>query len=234
MNWEELKVYRKLPKEQLSKAKKDVTKIISDNLAPYGFKLYGRKLIRLSEDLFHVIHLDTRGSWMGASESLKTEIAVVSIYDADVFIKNYELSFRKNIEELIPGLKNYYQITQEYELFSEYMSKKLIEHIIPYFKNFRSCKDILKNKGFDTVEENWHNPSNPNSLIFYAELGNHLNKNLSSILNYKIDFYKSLSQDDSLKELIMLKQNVDNSDWDRVSAFLEMKKSEVLKKLTIK
>lgn len=234
MKWEDLKVYHKIPKENLSQAKKEITKIISDNLARYGFKLYGRKLIRLSNDLFHIIHLDTRGTWMGATESLKTEIAVISVYDTDIFVQNYELTFKRSIEELIPGIKNYYQITQEYKLFSEYLSKKLEDNIIPYFNNFTTSKDILKNEFSGTLAENWHDPGSINNLIFYAELENHINRNLSPIINYKISYLKKLSQDDNLNELIMLKGYVDDSEWNRVSIFLKKKKEEVFRKLKIK
>jgi hypothetical protein len=79
MRWEELKVYRPLTKVELKPAFKDFTKIIAENLKPFGFSLYGRKLIALSNDLLHVIHIDTRGSWSGVSEYFKTEISLVAI-----------------------------------------------------------------------------------------------------------------------------------------------------------
>ncbi len=52
MNWEDLKVYRPLKKEDLKTAYKDFTKIIADNLRADGFELKGRKLIKQSNDLF--------------------------------------------------------------------------------------------------------------------------------------------------------------------------------------
>lgn len=62
MRWEDLKVYKQLTKEELKPAFKDFTKNVADNLKPFGFFLHGRKLIPVSNDLLHVIHLDTRGS----------------------------------------------------------------------------------------------------------------------------------------------------------------------------
>lgn len=87
MRWEDLKVYRPLTKEELKPAFKDFTKIIADNLKPYGFYQYGRKLIAFSDDLLHIIHLDTRGSWAGVSEFFKTEVSVVAVSDKSPFIK---------------------------------------------------------------------------------------------------------------------------------------------------
>ena len=55
MNWEDLKVYRPLKKEELKTAYKDFTKIIAGNLLVDGYKLKGRKLIKQSNDLFHII-----------------------------------------------------------------------------------------------------------------------------------------------------------------------------------
>lgn len=43
-----------------------------------------------------------------------------------------------------PKLKNYYQITKELNLFAEYLSRKIIEIILPYFDKYLSSKDVLK------------------------------------------------------------------------------------------
>ncbi|MNR52045.1 hypothetical protein D3C85_1718220 [compost metagenome] len=90
MNWEDLKFYKTIEKAELNDAKKSIENIIAKNLAPFGFKKFGRKLVRKSNDLIHIIHLDSRGSWSGSSNSLKTEFAIVSIYETDIFVKNFE------------------------------------------------------------------------------------------------------------------------------------------------
>src|SRR5690606_30536247 len=141
MNWEDLKVYRPLKKEELKTAYKDFTKIIADNLLVDGYELKGRKLIKQSNDLFHIIHLDTRGSWMGISDSFKTEISICSVYDTDTFILNYELTASKKIEDLVPKIRNYYRITQEYLLLADFLTRKIRESILPYFSQYKSSKD---------------------------------------------------------------------------------------------
>jgi hypothetical protein len=144
MNWEDLKFYKHLEKGELSNAKKSIEIIVAEKLAPYGFRKFGRKLIRKSDDLIHIIHLDSRGSWHGSSSSLKTEFAIVSIFDTDILIENFEPISSSYIQHLEPKLKNYYQITKEFNLFAEYLSRKIIEIILPYFDKYLSSKDVLK------------------------------------------------------------------------------------------
>lgn len=143
MNWEDLKVYRPLKKEELKTAYKDFTRIIAENLLLDGYALKGRKLIKQSDDLFYVIHLDTRGSWMGTSDSFETEISICSIYDTDTFILNYELTASKKIEDLVPKIRNHYRISKEYPLLADFLTRKIKESILPYFSQYKSSKDIL-------------------------------------------------------------------------------------------
>ena len=143
MNWEDLKFYKPLAKEELSNAKKSIETVVAEKLMPYGFKKFGRKLIRKSNDLIHIIHLDSRGSWQGSSNTLKTEFAIVSIYDTEILIENFQPISSSYIQNLEPKLKNYYQITKEFNLFAEYISKKIIEIILPYLDKYSNSKDIL-------------------------------------------------------------------------------------------
>ncbi len=145
MKWEDLKVSRSIEKIELTNAKKIIESIISNRLEPYGFRKIGKKLIRKSNDLIHLIFLDSRGSWSGVSNSLKIQVAIVSIYDVDILVNNYEPISNTFIENLKPDLKNYYQITQEYELFAQFISTKIEEIILPYFDKYTSSSDIIKN-----------------------------------------------------------------------------------------
>ena len=144
MNWEDLTVYTPLKKEGLQTAYKDFTKIVAGSLVQDGFELRGRKLIKKSDDLFHIVHLDTRGSWMGTSDSFKTEISICSVYDTDTFVLNYELTASKKIEDLVPKIRNYYRITQEYPLLADFLTRKIRESILPYFSQYQTSKDVLK------------------------------------------------------------------------------------------
>ncbi len=144
MKWEDLKVYKPIEKTELTNAKKLIDSVVSNKLEKYGFRKIGKKLIRKSDDLIHLIFLDSRGSWIGASNSLKIQVAVVSIYDVDVLVNNFEPISNTFIEDLKPDLKNYYQITQEYELFAEFISNKIEEIILPFFDKYNSSTDVLQ------------------------------------------------------------------------------------------
>ncbi len=151
MNWEDLKFYKPLEKGELSNAKKSIEFKIAEKLSPFGFSKFDRKLIRKSNDLIHIIHLDSRRSWSGTSSRLKTEFAIVSIFDTDILVENFEPISNSYIQDLEPNLKNYYQITKEFDLFAEFISRKIIEIILPHFEKYLSSKDVL-NKGIQLGE----------------------------------------------------------------------------------
>lgn len=233
MSWEELKVYKPLTKDELKVAKKEICRIVSENLSPFGFTWKGSKLIRQSEDLFHIIHLDIRGSWMGASKDLTTEISITPIFDKDVFIKNFDFTCRRYIQQLIPNLKNYYQITKEYNLFADFISRKLIDSIIPYFDKYKNSAEVLKRTndfGIDRLTEISEKNQN---LILYCELVNHINNKALEILDFKINYHKN-SMIENTSELEALKIHLLTSNWDEIDNLLEVQKQEVFKKLKIK
>ncbi|KAA9327097.1 hypothetical protein F0P96_17820 [Hymenobacter busanensis] len=144
MKWEDLKVYRPLPKEELRQAFKPFTAAVAAHLAPYGFILLGRKLIRAVNDVMQIIHIDTRGSWMGISATYETGVAVIP-YCSDFFrlTSSSELLWQKPIEEIVPGIKNHYRITAEYVLLAEYLAGRIIRDVLPYFNSINTSAQIL-------------------------------------------------------------------------------------------
>ena len=201
MNWEDLKVYRPLKKEELKTAYKDFTKIVAENLLEDGFELKGRKLFKQSNDLFHIVHLDTRGSWTGISDSFKTEISICSVYDTETFILNYELTASRKIEDLVPNIRNYYRITKEYPLLADFLTRKIREKVLPYFSQYKTSKDILNNRKkfkLDNVSEITERNSN---LILYCEITNKIDKVSSEILSTRLARLRNLKNvDSSIKE----------------------------------
>lgn len=235
MNWEDLKVYRPLRKEDLKKSYKSFIKIIAENLSHLGFKLIGRRLIKKSEDLFHVIHLDTRGSWMGVSDSFKIEIALTSLYDKEVFVKNYELTGSKSIEYIIPNMKDYCRITQEYPLLADFITRKIIEYVLPYFDKYSSSRQILADRDNFKLDNLTQVIERNNNLVLYCELSNNLDIQASNIIESKINLLKKLNKEsDELRELIILLGHLEHKDWAGIKEELSSYKAEVLKKLKIK
>ena len=235
MIWEELKVYRPLKKEVLKESYKRFTSIIAENLSHFGFKLVGRRLIKRSEDLFHVIHLDTRGSWTGLSDSFKTEIAITSIYDKEVFVKNYELTGSKSIESLIPNLKNYYRITEEYPLLADFITRKIIDFVLPYFDKYSSSKQIIGDRTNFKIDNLTQATERNRNLIMLCELSNNQNIQASNIIRSKIDLTQKLNNgSEELKDLVKLLNMLEAENWEGIREVLNSYKAEVFKKLRIK
>ena len=235
MNWEDLKVYRPLKKEELKTAYKDFTKIIADNLLVDGYELKGRKLIKQSNDLFHIIHLDTRGSWMGISDSFKTEISICSVYDTDTFILNYELTASKKIEDLVPKIRNYYRITQEYLLLADFLTRKIRESILPYLSQYKSSKDILNKLSKFKLDNTTEITERNSNLIIYCELANKTDLKSAEILIDRLTKYRKINVDDKIiKHTELLLDLIQKSKWEEVEKLLDDNKRQVFKKLKIK
>jgi hypothetical protein len=236
MRWEELKVYRPLTKEELKPAFKDFTKLIADNLRPFGFALHGRKLIGISSDLLQIIHLDTRGSWAGVSEYFSTEIALIAVSDKSPFIRGFELTGTKKIEDIVKGIADNYRITQEYPLLAEFLTRKIIENVLPYFDRYDNSKKVLSDrKSFkcgDMVQRN-------DNLILFCELQNKIDIEAAKIIDKTFAFYSSLYPDRSqldeyFEELELYKSGLQAPDWIDIERKLDTNKNEVFKKLKIK
>jgi hypothetical protein len=236
MRWEDLKVYRPLTKEGLKPAFKDFAKIIADNLKPFGFALNGRKLIALSNDLLQIIHLDTRGSWAGVSEYFKTEISMVAVSDKSPFIRGFELTGSKQIEDIVVGIRDNYRITEEYSLLAEFLTRKIIENLLPYFDKYDNSKKVLQDRKSFRLG---HMGERNDNLILFCELQNGANIEASKIVDKTLAFYLSLYPEKSqlgeyFQELELYRQALLGKDWTAIEQKLEANKSEVFKKLKIK
>lgn len=235
MNWEDLKVYRPLKKEELKTAYKDFTKIIADNLLVDGYELKGRKLIKQSEDLFHIIHLDTRGSWMGTSDSFKIEISICSVYDTDTLILNYELTAVKKIEDLVPKIRNYYRITQEYTLLADFLTKKIRESILPYFSQYKSSRYVLNQLTKFKLDNTTEITERNSNLILYCELANKTVIKSAEILINRLAKYRKINIDSKIiKQTEQLLGLIQGHQWKEVDNLLNDNKRQVFKKLKIK
>lgn len=230
-----LKSIQTIKEGRIKNSVQDFTKIVAENLLQDGFELKGRKLFKQSNDLFHIVHLDTRGSWTGISDSFKTEISICSVYDTETFILNYELTASRKIEDLVPNIRNYYRITQEYPLLADFLTRKIREKVLPYFSQYKTSKDILNNRKkfkLDNVSEITERNSN---LILYCELTNKIDKVSSEILSTRLARLRNLKNvDSSIKEADDLLHLIQDKNWEKINEILIDNKRQVLKKLKIK
>ncbi|MCW3070784.1 MAG: hypothetical protein JWO44_674 [Bacteroidetes bacterium] len=233
MKWEDLQVYKPLKKEELKSVHKDFIKIIAENLSQYGFQPVGRKLIKQSHDLFHIIHIDTRGRW-SVSDNFKTEISIASIYDTDTFIKNQELTGTKKLEDLIPQIRNHYRITQEYQLLADFLTRKLVEDVLPYFGKYQSSGDILLKRQNFKMDKLTELTERNENLILFCALSNHNESNSSEILDKRItEIKKNYPTSPELPEQEVLRDKIKAQDWINIDEQLRENKTAIFKKLKL-
>jgi hypothetical protein len=234
MTWEDLKVYRPLTKEELKPAFKDFTKIIAENLGHFGFKLKGRKIQRIANDVLQTIHIDTRGSWTGISDNYKIEVSVAPL--CNNFFINGELSGTKRIEDLIPKIRNHSRITQEYKLLADFMTRQIIDKVLDYFDLFNSTQKIIQNpEQFPTGDMGQRNEG----VIIFSALKNHdsksAEKKIDKILNHWGKFSETTNGyfSDYLNDLRFFAKKIKEKDWNSIDRKLTEDEEKVLKKLKL-
>jgi hypothetical protein len=246
MIWEDLKVYKPLKKEDLESAFRDLTKILGQNLKEYGFKKQDRKLYRLSNDILEVIDFDYRGSWTGQNEVFDTNIGLIPLCWPNL-IKDYYLIASKEIKEIDPKIKNHYRICKEYDLLADYLTKRIIKTVLPYFEKYNSTAKIVKNSGdfkYKT-KSGGKDIFKSNFLILFSELKQHKNKKAIKILDNEIDYLTHLmtNSPDSKSQIHIeieldkwkkIKQQVINKNWIDLDLAFKQTESEEIGRLKIK
>ena len=131
--YEKITVFKNLPKEQWKSAYNELNKIIGQNLQEYGFKKKGRKHYRLTNDLLEVIDIDNRGSWTGATYNIQIRVGLVP-YCWEGLSNTYYLVGSKKLEEIDKTIRKHFTISQEYLIFANYLSERIINNIVIFFR----------------------------------------------------------------------------------------------------
>ncbi len=225
MIWEDLKVYKPLKKEDLKTAFRDLTKILGQNLKEYGFKKKDRKLYQLSNDILEIIDFDYRGSWTGQNEFFNTNIGLVPLCWPEL-TKDYYLVASKEIKEIDTKIKNHYRISEEYNLLADYMTRRIVKYVLPYFDKYNSTAKIVKNTGDFKYKTKCggNDIYKSNFLILFSELKQHKVKKAIKILDNEIEYLTHLKTNSpdsiaqshletELRQWETLKQQVINKNW---------------------
>ncbi|WP_271425235.1 DUF4304 domain-containing protein [Aequorivita sinensis] len=233
--FEKIKVFKSLPKEQWKPAYNELNKIIGANLKEYGFKKKGRKHYRLTNDLLEVIDIDNRGSWSGAKDDIEIRIGLVP-YCWEGLTKEYYLVGSKKIEEIDKTIRKHFRISQEYLLLADYLSERIIKNVLPYFDKYNSTKKITSQPyifpyqashlTFDTY--------NSHLLILFSEIKQHkVNKSIE-ILDKLIEISTHFENELELKKWTEIKNLIENKDWKSIDKILTENEHKELNKLKIK
>ena len=233
--FEKIKVFKSLPKEQWKSAYNELNKIIGLNLKDYGFKKKGRKHYRLTNDLLEVIDIDNRGSWSGVKDDIEIRIGIVP-YCWEGLTNEYYLVGSKKIEEIDKTIRKHFRISQEYLLLADYISERIINNVFPFFDKYNSTKKIINqpyifpyqssNFTFDTYNSQY--------LILFSELKQHkLNKSIQ-ILDKLIENCAHFENDEEIRKWEKIKKLIENKDWESIDRILVENEKNELNKLKIK
>lgn len=233
--FEKIKVFKSLPKEQWKPAYNELNKIIGANLKVYGFKKIGRKHYRLTNDLLEVIDIDNRGSWTGAKDDIEIRIGLVPIC-WEGLTNEYYLIGSKKIEEVDKTIRKHFRISEEYLLLADYLSEKLIANALPFFEKYNSTKKITsqpyifpfysKCGGNDIFKSQF--------LILFSELKQHKANNAIEILENEIELHERLENVEIVKQWKKLEELIKKENWTEIDKILAENEQKELKKLKIK
>ncbi len=233
--FEKIKVFKSLPKEQWKPAYNELNKIIGANLKEYGFKKKGRKHYRLTNDLLEVIDIDNRGSWTGATNDMKIRVGLVP-FCWEELTNEYYLIGSKKIEEIDKSIRKYFRISQGYLILADYLSERIINNILPFFEKYNSTEKIVNQSyafpyyskcgGSDIYHSHF--------LILFSELKQHKVKNAIEILDNEIEFHLRLENDEIVNNWAKLKELIENKNWTEIDKILAENERKELNKLKIK
>ncbi|WP_417213199.1 hypothetical protein [Bizionia sp.] len=233
--FEKIKVFKSLPKEQWKPAYNELNKIIGANLKEYGFKKKGRKHYRLTNDLLEIIDIDNRGSWTGAKDNMKIRVGLVP-YCWEGLTNEYYLVGSKKIEEIDKSIRKHFRISQEYLILADYLSERIINNILPFFNKYNSTEKIINQpynfpyyskRGGDDIHKSQF-------LILFSELKQHKVKEAIEILENEIEYNKGLENIEIVYKWKRLKELVETENWTEIDEILSENEKKELNKLKIK
>ncbi|WP_100610721.1 DUF4304 domain-containing protein [Confluentibacter lentus] len=233
--FEQIKVFKSLPKEQWKPAYNELNNIIGENLKKYGFKKKGRKHYRLTNDLLEVIDIDNRGSWTGAKDDIEIRIGLVP-YCWEGLTNEYHLIGSKKIEEIDETIRKHFRISEEYLILADYLSEKLIANALPFFEKYNSTKKITSQPYvFPFYSKCGGNDiSKSQFLILFSELKQHEASKAIEILENEIELHKRLENVEIVTQWGKLKELINKKKWTEIDKILAENERKELNKLKIK
>jgi hypothetical protein len=233
--FEKIKVFNSLPKEEWKPAYNELNKIIGANLKEYGFKKKGRKHYRLTNDLLEVIDVDNRGSWSGAKDDIEIRIGLVP-FCWQGLTNEYYLVGSKSIEEIDKTIRKHFRISKEYLILADYLSERIIKNVLPYFEKYNSTKKITSQPYIFPYQDSHltFDTYNSHLLILFAEIKQHKVDKAIMILKKLIEVSTHFENELELKKWMKIKTLIENNNWESIDKILTENEQRELNKLKIK
>lgn len=230
--FEKIKVFKSLPKEQWKPAYNELNTIIGANLKKHGFKKKGRKHYRLTHDLLEVIDVDNRGSWSGSKDDIEIRIGLVPFCWKGL-TDEYYLIGSKSIEEIDKTIRKHFRISKEYLLLADYLSERIINNVLPFFEKYNSTEKIVNQPYIFPYHSKCggNDIQNSHYLILFSELKQHKINKAIEILNNEIEVNSDDLNQVNWKELKVL---TEAKDWGTIDKIFLENEINTLNKLKIK
>jgi hypothetical protein len=140
--WENLKVYRNLPPEEIPICFEEFAQLLLAELYAYGFKLKEtktlKKLYRVNEEFEQSIHLDNSNRWAKNQKDVHIYVCIKPLYSDNKQLYRIFEAFQVD-----SSFKMFYPITQEFKLLTECISEKIQKYLLPFFDRFSTCQKIV-------------------------------------------------------------------------------------------
>jgi hypothetical protein len=140
--WENLKVYRNLPPDEIPTRFKEFAQLILASLEVYGFKLKEtktlKKLYRVNDEFEQSIHFENSSRWAKNQKEIHIYVCIKPLFsDKEQLYRIFEAF------QVDTSFKMYYPLTQEFKLLAENIIEKIQNHIIPFFDRFSTSEKIV-------------------------------------------------------------------------------------------
>jgi len=140
--WEDLKIYKNLPPEEIPTRFKEFARFICEKLKPHGFRLKESKtekrLFRFNGNFEQSIYFDN-------SSRLKNQKDVrIYVYIKPLFTDN-PLFYRSIFQgfEVNPDFTMSYPLTKEYMLLADHLAERIEKHVLPFFDKYSTFDKVV-------------------------------------------------------------------------------------------
>lgn len=141
--WENLKVYRNIPPDEIPTRFKEFAQLIIAAFDSYGFKLKEtktlKKLYRVNDEFEQSIHFDNSSRWAKNQKDIHIYVCIKPLFsDKEQLYRIFEAF------QVDTSFKMYYPLTQEFKLLAENIIEKIQKHILPFFDRFSTSEQIVR------------------------------------------------------------------------------------------
>ncbi len=140
--WEDLKIYRNLPPEEIPTCFKEFAHFICDKLSPDGFRLKESKsekrLFRFNADFEQTIYFENTSRVKNQKE-VRIYVSIKPLFtDKPDMLWRIFQGF-----EVTPTFKMDYPLTKEYLLLAAHLLERIQQYILPFFDQYATVDQVV-------------------------------------------------------------------------------------------